>query len=221
MTAQGNSLEEKPLVNIDKLEKLLSIYKFPLILTLIGLVLFFLAFGLLIKRQGSPSDIEFISEATQSATSKIRVDIGGEVINPGVYELEEGSRIQDALTVAGGLSVNADRNWISKNLNRAAKLIDGGKIYIPSLSEASEGKFQISNDKLQISPDSQLLGVTAGLININTASSKELESIKGIGPVTAQKIIDGRPYSAVAELKERKIVGQSLYEKVKDLLTVY
>ena len=65
-----------------------------------------------------------------------------------------------------------------------------------------------------------ILGVTEGLININTATQTELEALPGVGPVTAGKIIDGRPYQTLEELKTKKAVGNALFEKIKDKLTV-
>jgi len=178
----------------------------------------------LVKTQDTP-DVIFSSEASVSAKSKLRVDIQGAVMTSGVYELDEGSRIIDALASAGGLSADADRSWLAKNLNQAAKIIDGGKIYIPSVNEVNTGKIQ--NPKSQIQGNlsnltsSNALGITSALININTASKAELEALPGIGPVTADKIIAGRLYQTVEELKSRKIIGQSLYNKLKDLLTVF
>lgn len=217
-------LGEMPLINTDKLSYILNLYKFPLILSGIGALLLLLSVSLLVKTQDTP-DVIFSSEASVSAKSKLRVDIQGAVMTSGVYELDEGSRIIDALASAGGLSADADRSWLAKNLNQAAKIIDGGKIYIPSVNEVNTGKIQ--NPKSQIQGNlsnltsSNALGITSALININTASKAELEALPGIGPVTADKIIAGRLYQTVEELKSRKIIGQSLYNKLKDLLTVF
>jgi len=217
-------LGEMPLINTDKLSYILNLYKFPLILSGIGALLLLLSVSLLVKTQDTP-DVIFSSEASVSAKSKLQVDIQGAVMTSGVYELDEGSRIIDALASAGGLSADADRSWLAKNLNQAAKIIDGGKIYIPSVNEVNTGKIQ--NPKSQIQGNlsnltsSNALGITSALININTASKAELEALPGIGPVTADKIIAGRLYQTVEELKSRKIIGQSLYNKIKDLLTVF
>ena len=65
-----------------------------------------------------------------------------------------------------------------------------------------------------------VIGLTTGLININSASQTELEALPGVGPVTAGKIIDGRPYQTLEELKSKKAVGNALFEKIKDKLTI-
>ncbi len=217
--------EESKIINLEVLTRLATLYKFPIILAGIGLLFLFIGTIYIIKSQIAPQEVVFSSESSASAklAAKIRIDIEGAVIVPGVYQMSEGERISDALVIAGGLSADADREWVAKNLNRAAKLTDGGKIYIPSAASAASG--QITNDKLQIANSSgnpgQLLGVTTGKVNINTASQSELESLPGVGPVTAGKIISGRPYQSVEELKSKKAVGNALFEKIKDLLVLF
>lgn len=198
----------------EKLEQLFNLYKFPVLLGAVGFFLFFTAIVLIVKTLFSTSEVVFQTEASPSAKSKIRVDVAGAVLRPDVYELEDGSRVSDGLSVAGGLSKEADREWIEKNLNLAAKLIDGGKIYIPSAGEKSEGKAE------DLSNLGNLIGLTAGKTNINLSSQTDLESLPSVGPVTAKKIINGRPYQTIEELKTKKIVGTALYEKIKELITL-
>ncbi len=151
--------------------------------------------------------------------SQIKVDVAGEVINPGVYSLSFDSRIQDALVVAGGLSENADREWVSKNLNLAQKLVDGAKIYIPRVGENVKG-----NTLLRQGFGGQA-GITGsienGKINVNTASIEALDTLPGVGPLTAQKIIDGRPYSSIDDLLSKKVVGQKVFGEIKEKISVY
>ncbi len=184
-------------------------YWLPIALFLFGLIL--LVSGLISSLNSKSEEIIFKpAEDVKSAVTKrkIVIDVSGEVIKPGVYSLEEGSRIQDALILASGLSQNADRDWVSKNLNLAQKLVDGTKIYIPKQGE-------------QIQASSQGTISTSGLININSASSSELDTLPGIGPVTAQKIIDNRPYSSVDELLSKKAVTQKVFDNLKDSISVY
>lgn len=189
---------------------------------LASIVLFFLGFvllsgGLIYSLRSSDSekaqDITFESgssaRSSESTEQKIMVDVEGAVINPGVYSLSPSARIKDALIAAGGLSDVADRVWMEKNLNLALKLSDSAKIYIPKVGESS---VQSSNSSVVSS---------SGLININSASSSELDSLPGIGLVTAQKIIDNRPYSQIEDLRNKKIVGQSVFEKIKDKISLY
>lgn len=149
---------------------------------------------------GEPDKIEIITNEAKS--EKIRVDMAGEVVNPGVYDLDYNSRAIDALEAAGGLASGADLDWVEANLNRAAILRDGQKIYIPTKNN------QETITKKQT-------------INLNSANSGELESLPGVGPVLAGKIISGRPYQEVDELLSRKIVGQKVWEQIKELVSVW
>ena len=189
-------------------------HRFPLVLGISGLIL--LGYGLisLFAFSQPQGDFSFkeeggINEATQSASVKdIVVDVEGAVKNPGVYHLETNARIQDAIEKAGGLADNAYTEWIAKNINLAGKLVDGGKVYIPVLGESPEAR-------------ATTLGVTTNstsLININAASITELDTLSGVGEVTAQKIVDGRPYTDIHELVSKKIVGEKTFEKIKDLI---
>ncbi len=188
-------------------------YQIPLILGLLGIVL--IGVGFLAPRlsQAPKKDIVVTtSKDSNSTAKKIVVDIAGGVKNPGVYDVKDGDRISDALAAAGGLSDQADNNWVSKNINLASKVTDGQKIYISTLADS------------QTSPSTQTLGASQGVvgkININKASEKELDSLPSIGQVTADKIIAGRPYQKIEELLSRKIVGSSTYSKIKDKVSVY
>ena len=135
------------------------------------------------------------------------VHVDGAVLKPGVYELSESARVSDAVSASGGLSDSADMTKV----NLAAKVSDGQKIYVPKIGES---------DVKGVGVGDAGSGST-GLININTASESQLDTLPGIGPVTAQKIIASRPYSTPEELLTKKAVGQSVYEKIKDLVTVY
>lgn len=192
----------------------------PLILGLVGLSLVVIAALTLIKPK-QPAPLVTFSEdtpATSSATrpaALIHIDIEGAVVNPGVYSLPAGSRIKDGLEAARGLTKNADADYVARMVNQAAKLSDGAKIYIPTGGEyvttQSEGK------------TTSVLGsnTSLGMININTASLSQLDTLPGIGGLTAQRIIDGRPYQRIDELVEKKIVKQSMFDKIKEKITVY
>lgn len=203
---------------LEKYRPLLSQYWLPITLALFGLM--FLVYGLMVLLGGfsSSKDIVFEAggEATESAKVKeIIVDVSGAVLKPGVYRLPFDARVQDALVAAGGLSEAADRGWVAKNLNLALKLKDGTKIYIPSSGE--------STTRSASSGQASTTGSTGGtgLININTASEGELDSLPGIGPITAQKIINARPFDSVEDLLNKKIVGSKVFEQIKEKITVY
>lgn len=147
-----------------------------------------------------------ISEVAQT----IQVDVSGEVKNPGVYSLKKGARLEQAIASAGGFSDEADTDYVSKNINLAQKLTDGGKIYIPKKGETSVSQ----------GSGGRVAGVAAA-ININTATPEILDSLPGIGKVTAEKIVNGRPYGSIEELVEKKIVSQKVFDSIKDRISVY
>ena len=172
-----------------------------------GLFLLAIGAGIFFFRNSSTNDdIQIISSDSQSQTAaKIVVHVDGAVLNPGVYEMSESARVSDAVSASGGLSDSADMTKI----NLAAKVADGQKIYIPKVGES---------DVKGVGVGDAGSGST-GLVNINTATESQLDTLPGVGPVTAQKIIASRPYSSPEELLTKKAVGQSVYEKIKDLVT--
>lgn len=134
-----------------------------------------------------------------------------------------GARIKDALVAAGGLGVNADRVYVSKNINLAVPLRDGVKIYIPAVGETeTQNAAPVTND-FPLDPahvESSAL-YKEGKININTAGARELETLKGIGPVRAGEIIANRPYERIEELREKGVLGEKTFEAIRDRITVY
>jgi len=208
---------------MDNLLEKLRPHWLPILLGVAGMM--FLGYGLiaLSSHKSDKPDILFESARTQSdpgsaedkKTATITIDVEGAVERPGVYELPAGARLQDALIAAGGMSKDADREKVSKGLNLAAKLIDGGKIYIPVVGDnsalAGVG-----------SAGSTVLGAETGeQININSASSGELDKLQGVGPVTAEKIIGSRPYGSVEELVSKKVVSQKVFDQIKEKISVY
>lgn len=142
--------------------------------------------------------------------TQIVVDVAGAVEKPGVYKLPSGSRIGDALVLAGGVSAKADREWIAKTLNLAEAVKDEAKIYIPARSEGSNLP---NSPNLANKPNSK--------VNINTASVAELDALVGIGEARAKAIIANRPYGSTEELVSNAKIPQSVYEKIKDSISVY
>lgn len=170
----------------------------------------------------SQDELLFIHEGetiNSSISENLTIEVSGAVSRPGVYEISRGSRIEDALSAAGGFSDQADGRWVDRNLNRAALVVDGQKIYIPSIQEYEEALQSGS-----VLGDSSLIttnpGADTASINLNTASAGELESLWGIGPVTAQNIIEQRPYSSVQELLDKKILRKDIFERNKDKLSI-
>lgn len=199
-----------------------QVYHMPIILGCLSVLFIALSITMFIKLYQTTTPITFSSdasevagEATQSGRAgELLVDVEGAVVRPGVYRLPAGSRIDDAIAASGGFSRQADTAMVAKTLNRAAKLSDGSKLYIPE-----KGSLSAAPDQSASSGFSDASG-TFGVVNVNTASSSQLEALSGVGPVTAGKIIAGRPYLRLEELVEKKIVGQALFSKLKDQLTL-
>jgi competence protein ComEA len=196
-------------------------YRYYIFILLLGAIL--IGLGIFASKKGlTGSSKVVVNGDTQSGgTSKqIIAEIAGGVVKPAVYKLADGARVEDLLVLAGGLSATADRDWVDKNLNRAALVTDGQKIYIPGLSTQSNVLSAKSNSEDQ-SVSTPKPTQESNLININTASVKDLDALPGIGPVYAQNIVDHRPYSIGDDLVSKKVISQSVYNKIKDKISVY
>jgi len=141
------------------------------------------------------------------------VDVQGAVVHPGLQHLVAGSRVGDAIAAAGGYGPRVEAERAGRELNLAAPLHDGDRIVVPSRDDPPPSA--------AVSGGSGGGGSTGGggLVDLNSASASELDALPGVGPVTAQKIIDGRPYASVDELRDKKIVGASTFDKLRDLVT--
>jgi len=157
------------------------------------------------------------SEAPAVPGGELVVDVAGAVAAPGVYHLPPGSRIGDAIEAAGGFGPRVDADRVASELNLAAPLADGAQVRVPSRDDptAPPGGSGGSGG-----------GSASGggrLIDLNSATQEQLESLPGIGPVTAGKIIDARAearFKAVDDLRERGLVGEKTFEAIRDLVTV-
>ena len=166
-------------------------------------------------------------------TKGIMVYITGEVKNPGIYELEENSRIKDVIEKAGGLKETADIT----DINLATILQDEDKITIPTKDKTMEEKQNTeriqSNKQSKTTEKSQnttsISTNTTGKnqntkVNINTATQTELETLPGIGPSTASKIVSYRKengkFKSIEEIKKVNGIGESKYKKIKELIKV-
>ena len=149
------------------------------------------------------------------------IDVAGAVARPGVYRLAPGSRIGDAVAAAGGYGPDVDAEAAAATLNLAQPLQDGQKVRIPRRGERSTPQ-QREGPGQEPEPDTGS-GSAAGLIDLNRATSAELEELPGVGPATAAKIIAAReeaPFASVDELRERSVLGPATFEKVRELVTV-
>ena len=158
------------------------------------------------------------SSSKASAETEVYVDVDGAVASPGVYRLKDGARVSQAIDAAGGLTAEADVT----GLNRASKVTDGQKIYVPTVGEqqaalatggAEGGAATVSG-----------AGTSSGLVNINTASAAELQTLSGIGPSMAQSIIDERTqngaFASVDDLMRVSGIGEKKLAKIKDCICV-
>lgn len=202
--------------------ELLFKFRYPLLILLTGLIL--TGFGIFFVRSGinlANTQIEVLDGTTEGqGTSLLTAEIAGAVISPGVYKLSSGARINDLIISGGGLSASADRVWVEKYLNRAAGVTDGQKIYIPYEGEQSKVvSAKVGGGDQTIS--SNFSSDSNDLININSASLNDLDALPGISRIYGQSIIDHRPYSNNLELVSKGVLGKSVYEKIKDLISTY
>lgn len=187
-------------------------YRVAVIFIVVSLLSLSISLILFVQSHTPATPVEFISADTNaSGSALIVVDVAGGVVEPGVYSLSHGTRVEGAIQIAGGLSQNADEEAIGKAVNRARLLVDGEKIFIPekNISSALPSTGQKSSG-------------TAGnsLVSVNTASLSQLDTLPGIGEVTARKIIDGRPYVAPEDLVTHKVISASVFEKIKDQISL-
>ncbi len=189
------------------------------VLIFLGLGVALLIAGLVMFRTSAgTSEVQIVS--TNESASSIIVEVSGAVKSPGVFTLNHGVRVSEALDAAGGISDNADSEWIARYLNKARVVEDGEKLYIPPVDQ-QKGVLSASDIAGDQTVSAGNYAENENIVNINTATIEELESLWGIGRITAQNMIDQRPYSKTEELLDRKILKENVYERNKDLLTVY
>ncbi|MBX3014909.1 MAG: ComEA family DNA-binding protein [Caldilineaceae bacterium] len=149
----------------------------------------------------------------------IMVFVSGAVLRPGLYGLAADARVADAVAAAGGLAAEANAAIV----NQAERLWDGVQVHVPSLAAtttlAPEPPSGVSGNLANSDPAAATSG-SGGLININTATATELETLPGIGPSKAAAIIANRPYNAIDELDRVPGIGVRTLEQLRPLVTV-
>ena len=177
---------------------------------LIGIATLVLAgAGLVIARlhADEPQQVAIVEETHAPARTPephLVVDVSGAVAHPGVYRLPGGSRVVDALLAAGGMTGEADL----AALNKAAPIHDGQRIYVPRPDEMVPPGSATSEAQLKL--------------DLNRATASELESLPGIGPATAARIVrsrNARPFAKVEELQTRGLVPARVFADIRDLIT--
>lgn len=151
------------------------------------------------------------------------VDVAGAVAAPAVVELPQDARVQDAIEAAGGLAPDADASGV----NRAARLIDGQQVYIPRVGEAVSGAATAPATGSAADTGASGAGAAAGasgLVNINTADATALDALPGVGPSTAQAIIDEREangaFTSPEDLMRVTGIGEKKFEKLRGSICV-
>lgn len=192
--------------------------------------------GVVVKEPGQEAQVVATdSDPMQGSNNdygKVVFQVAGCVNSPGVYSLPAGKRVMDAVATAGGTKRNADLQAI----NLAAKIEDGSRIYVPTISEAktiaapgvspvSPASQSTSNySKPQASPGEKFKNPGDGTVNINTADLTQLQQLPGVGPSTAQKIVEYRKqigkFSAKEQLMDVKGIGPKKMEKMAPFITL-
>lgn len=185
-------------------------YRIYVLFTLLNLLICGGAVFLL--RRPAPAVIELVPPpptplpTCTPTPAPLRVYVSGAVLRPEVYLLPPGSIVKDAVRAAGGPSVEADLDRI----NLAQPLADGQQVYVPRKGE----------EPLPIPAP----GSMGDRVNINTATLAELDALPGIGPTLAQRIIDYRtehgPFASIEDIKNVPGIGEGLFQKLKDRITV-
>jgi len=202
----------------------------PLVLVAMGAAILIGALAVVVAL-GSPSGtasgaadpgstVESASGAAGGAGESLVVDVAGAVVTPGVYRLGAGARVGDAIDAAGGFGPRVAAARVAAELNLAAPLTDGQQIRVPSRDDPVGGG---GAGGAGGAGGGRPGDPASALIDLNSATQAELESLPGIGPVTAAKIIESRagsPFRSVDDLRERGLVGQKTFDRLRPLITV-
>ena len=147
--------------------------------------------------------------AEEQEKEKIYVHICGAVVNPGVYELEQGARVYQGIQMAGGMLEDAAKD----SMNQAAELTDGERLYVPRVSEIEQG-----------SEAAEMESAEDNRVNINTATKEELMTLPGIGESKAESVIQYREehgeFTDAEELTDIPGIKSGVYEKIKELVRI-
>jgi competence protein ComEA len=155
-----------------------------------------------------------------ATAAPLQVYVNGAVVKPDVYVLPPGSRIKQAILAAGGFTAEAD----TIPINLAQPLSDGMYIYVPALGETPAAPVVNEAAAAPASRSEAVnIGIGTGRININTATPEELETLPGIGPAIAQKIVDFRqangPFTQIESILEVPGIGDGKFEQIHDLIS--
>ncbi len=151
-----------------------------------------------------------VKNSTDNADEDIMVYVNGEVNSPGLVSLKQGSRIADAIQACGDFTPNADKG----SVNLAQKAVDGMQINV--LSATMQTTANENNNNANISSNNK--------VNINTATKEELDTLPGIGPAMAERIIEYRQtngsFKNIDEIKNVRGIGEAKFAKMQDKITI-
>lgn len=152
-----------------------------------------------------------------SADDKITVYVSGEVTSPGVVTLGKDSRIKDAVAACGDFTPLADKGRI----NLAQKLTDGMQVNVPALAQNSQ---PTADNRAANAPSAAKDGSNAAMVNINTATKDELDTLPGVGPATAEKIIEYREtngyFKSIEDIKNVRGIGEAKFSKMQSRIQI-
>lgn len=226
-------------MELEKIYTYLKTYKIHICIFLFLCFFIFIGYILFTKQKEEVEEPIFVNENNEEKKIDYFVDIKGAVVMPGVYEVKKDSRIQDVIKKAGGLKENANLEYI----NLGKKVKDEMVIIIYTNEEIRtfvEGNKTIKYiDKTCICPKVQNDGCIEkektitnqkeetkkepGIINLNTATKEELETLPSIGAAKAENIIEYRektPFSKIEDIQNIKGIGKAIFEKIKNRITV-
>ncbi|MDD3303447.1 MAG: helix-hairpin-helix domain-containing protein [Clostridia bacterium] len=182
-----------------KIKEIISKYK----LYIVCIIVIILSIVSIILQNVDRKNLEKVNSKEYTRNGQIAVYITGAVKNPGVYYIEENSRLNHLLDICGGILENADIN----KLNLAQRLVDSDKIIVPIKQEDGEEESEEENEK----------------VNINTAPKEELMTLNGIGEGTASKIMEYRKNQEFLEIEDIMNIsgiGENKFNDIKDSITV-
>lgn len=175
--------------------------------------------GLAVTQSGAAQEG---TEASTAQSARLSVHVVGEVANPGLYEVDAGSRVQAAIDAAGGFTNDANQG----SVNLAREIVDGEQIVVASKGASASGVAGAGStgSATAASSDTSASGASGGLVNINNADIAGLSSLSGIGEATAKKIIADRekngPFKTTKDITRVSGIGDKKYEAIKDSITV-
>ncbi|MEI6532512.1 MAG: helix-hairpin-helix domain-containing protein [Candidatus Roizmanbacteria bacterium] len=205
--------------HIDRLFTSLRPYIIELILIVLALCIsvfaVFFYFHTITPIENSEKISESITES-KNTTILVGIEVSGAITHPDVYEVPPQTRLKKVIELAGGINSDADLEFFSKNFNLANYVLDQDKIYIPSRKETRNTSIPETYTSFGLQ---KINGSnTKAKIKINTGSQSELETLPGIGKITAEHIITNRPYTTISELLSKKSVKKNIYEQILNLI---